>query len=501
MSVLAAGFWFLSLAEGLVSPALSRLRIWKSGLFDPMSDTIDLSLVSRHPYRELLKLSGPLILSMSGLTLMQLIDSLMLSWYSPEALGASGAAGIANYGLMCLFLGAGGYASTLVAHYMGAGDLRKVGASVWQSIYFSLASGFVVFFCAYAAKPLFAAVDHTQGIQEMEVTFFKISCWGGWASLFAGSLSTFFSGRGDTRTLMIAQITGFVMNLVLDYLLIFGNFGFQRMGVAGAAIATVSAQALIATILGVLFLGKSTYRKVYQTWDLRRFDLPLSFRLIKFGLPTGFRMTIEMLSWIIFVFFVGRIGSDELASSTIAWRINGLAFFPIIGLAQACGILVGNAQGKKLPGLTLQLCNRAMVVAELWMFLWIAVFMLFPHQLYGIFKTGDFVSGGSFGRIADLGVVLLRFVAIYCILDSCNIVYLTVLQCAGDTRWTFIATLIVYGIFIAGLWAADFFHAGLYQEWLIATVFIMILALVWVARFYQGAWKEIRVIREDDQLA
>ena len=456
-----------------------------------------LELVQQHPYRELIKLSGPLILSMSGLMLMQFIDALMLSWYSPKALAAVGAAGIAQYGFMCVFLGCAGYAYTIVAHYMGAGNEAGTGKAVWQSVHLSTISGIIVAAGAFGARPFFDLVGHDPEVRRMEVTFFAICCIGGVLPLWANALSTFFTGRGATRTVMIVQIIGLVINGVLDYLLIFGKFGLPRLGVAGAAIATTAAQGCVALMFAAMFMGKRAHRRCCGAFAGWKPDRALMMRLLRFGLPSGFRMAVEVLSWTLFVFFVGRIGPDELASSTIAWRLNGFAFFPVIGLAQAAGIIVGTAQGRGLPAVSVDITGKAMVISEVWMLLWVALFLLIPAPLYALFAAFDPNQAAGFGRIAAMGAVLLRFVAAYCLLDACNIVFVTALQSAGDTRWTFCMTLLLYGLFAGALTVADVLKWGLYPEWIIATVFVMGLALVWVYRFYKGKWKGIRVVEEE----
>jgi MATE family multidrug resistance protein len=94
-------------------------------------------------------------------------------------------------------------------------------------------------------------------------------------------------------------------------------------------------------------------------------------------------------------------------------------------------------------------------------------------------------------------VILLRYVATYCILDTLNMVVAGALIAAGDTRWTLGASVVLHGVFLAALLVADRAHLGLHAEWTIATVFVMVIALVWLVRFRGGAWRTIRVIGDD----
>jgi MATE family multidrug resistance protein len=448
---------------------------------------------STQSYGYILKLAMPLVLTMSSQMLMQFVDALFLSWYSVDAVAAVIPAGMAYWFIACGFNGTAGYASTFVAHYIGARKLSNVAPIVWQGIYFALLSGAIVAAASFTATPLFRAIGHTPAIQIMEAQFFRITCLGAPLGLLAAALTGFFAGREDTKTIFYVQALGALTNILLDYVLIFGNWGFPRLGVVGAAIATVSAQGAIFLTFAIVFL-KRQYRREFLTWRGRGIDSRLFIRLIRFGAPTGFRFAIEMLAWTAFLLFIGRIGVIELTSTNIAWRINGLAFFPIIGLAQAVGILVGNAQGKSRPDISSRLTYRGLILAEVWMAAVGVVLVVFPRELYGLFYKEGAMSLSEFSQVSGFGVVLLRMVAVYSLLDSFNIIFLASLQSAGDTRWTLIAAIVAHIVFIAALVWADIVKAGLMVEWVLATVFVILQGLLWLARFRSGKWREIKVI-------
>lgn len=438
---------------------------------------------------EILVLSGPLILSMTGLTLMQFIDALFLSWYSADAIAAVVPAGMASWLLISVFQGTVMYGSTFVAHYIGAGQSHRAASAIWQCVYIALISGCLVFSAGFFSTQLFALVGHSASVQPLEAIYFKILSWGGFLFLLGSAWSGYFSGKGDTRLLMIAQMIGFVVNAILDWILIFGKLGFPELGVTGAAIATVAAQGFTTALLAIKFLQDGD--KVYSPWRERKFIFTLFKRIIRFGFPSGLRFGFEALAWTSFILIIGRIGTTELAASNIAFRINGFAFFPIIGLGQAVNILIGQSQGRQLPALSRKITHTGIIISEFWMILASLIFILFPKELYMLFE-GNTGSGNH--EIVETGILLLKFVALYSLLDACNIIYSGALQAAGDTRWTMIVSLIGHTIFLALLIAADQFKWGLWAEWGIATVFVMTIAFVWVLRFHSKKWESIKVI-------
>ena len=441
-------------------------------------------------WRRILVLAGPLILSMTANMVMQFIDGLFLARYSAEAVAAIGPAGMASFCMGSLVSGAVGYTCVLTAQYYGAKQWTRIGSAVWQGLRLSAVAGLFSAGLGLLGRPVFAWIGHAPLVQSYEAQYFAIISSGMVASFVGTALSGFFTGRGKMLTVMNIQFGSVVLNTVLAYGLVFGKLGLPEWGVAGAAVATVSAQLLSAVAFVVAFLSKGN-RVAFHTWQGRRWDGEMMARLLRFGLPNGFRFFTEIAGWSCFLVFVGRIGTTELAATSIAWRINGVAFFPIVGLSEAVRVFVGQAQGRNDPDYSAHVTWQGMLLAEIWMVGTAALFLLFPRQWYAFFLG----TGPSAAAVTQLGVVLLRYVAAYCLLDAVNILVCGALVAAGDTRWTLWASVTAYSLFTATLFAADRWRLGLHTEWWIATVFVMVLAGVWLLRFFSGRWKHIRVIQ------
>ena len=438
----------------------------------------------------ILQLAFPLIFINVGIMIMQFIDALFLAWYSPEAIAAVVPAGMASFLLVSACIGTAGYTGTFVAHYMGSGQQEQMHHALWQGIYVALASSVIVAAIGFFARPLMSLAGHAPAVIELEAQFFEIMCWGSVFGIVSSALSGYYSGQSRTRILMATQLCGIAINIVLDYVLIFGHWGFPRMGIRGAAIATIAGQLATCLLLCVVYIIG-----IDKTVVLKRivaFNQSMMLRLLKFGLPSGIRFAFEMLAWTLFLFIVGRIGTQEQAASNIVFRINGFAFFPIIGIAQAVAIMVGQAQGSRDSRLSFRITVTGMVLAESWMVLAAIAFFVVPNVLLNMFTGNSDVATSMV--MTHIGVVLLRFVAIYCLLDAFNIVMVSVLQAAGDTRFTMIVSIVAHGVLLSALFIVDHFHGGLYVEWLIATVFVVVTALIWLWRFSRGAWRTMEVV-------
>jgi MATE family multidrug resistance protein len=452
--------------------------------------------INKQPlWLKIISLATPLILSMTGVVVMQFIDALFLAWYSADAIGAIVPASMGSYLIISPFQATAGFTSTLVAHYIGAGKPQRVFAVTWQGIYCAIICGIIVSGVGFFSNPIFEWVGHDPSVRPLEENFFAIMCWGALPAITGSAISGFFIGRGKTKILMIIQLSGILVNALLDYILIFGKLGLPALGITGAALATIAAQLFVMVYLMIVFLRTNLMHDGYP-WKERYFKKELFYRLIRYGFPSGLRFGFEMLAWTGFIFIVGRIGINELAATNIAFRINGFAFFPVIGIGQAVAILVGQAQGKRDIKQAIRVTYTGFFVSELWMILAALIFIFFPGQLFGLFGGEGY---SNFEGIIKVGSTLLKLVAVYCLLDAGNIIFVSALQAAGDTKWTMYLSLIAHGLFLSALLFADHFALGIWTEWIIATVFVMGVAVLWFSRFRSDAWHSIRVIEKSTE--
>lgn len=444
-------------------------------------------------YRHIFSTAWPLVLSQMALMLLQLIDGLLLSWYSRDAIAAVAPAGLAFYALSALFIGMTSYTSTFVAQYVGARRPHRVGAVVWQGIYIALAAGLALAISGWWLSRVFLHLKHEPQIAELEMVYLRILCFGAPFTLLSCAITGFFTGRGNNIIVAAAQAAGLIANAVLDYLFIFGKFGCPEMGMAGAAWATVAAQAITFIILAVVYFAPA-HRREFFTWRDWPLDIPLMRRLVAYGAPAGFRFLVEVGAWTMFTIFATRIGPDEAAATSIVLRLNGLAFFPILGLSIAIAMLVGQAQGAAQPDLAARCVWRGLAMGELWMIFAGAIFVLFPAALIGFFHDPATVPAEQFTPVLNIGVNLMYLVAIYCLVDAANGVLLSSLQGAGDTRWTLIMSAILHAFFLAGLVTLDHFGMNIYFIWGFGTLLVFAYALLWLLRFRNGKWRHMRVI-------
>jgi len=446
-------------------------------------------------YKQVILLAIPLILSTTSLAIQQFVDRMFLAWYSAEAIAATMPAGILNFTIINLFIGTAGYVGTFVAQYWGASHHRQIGPILWQGFYVAIIATIVHMALIPLAVPFFGLVGHSPEVQRLEIIYFQIICLGAGPAVAIAAIAGFFTGQGKTKIVMIVSVMGNIINVVLNYLLIFGHLGLPRLGVKGAAIATVISNigAFVVFLALIFSPGHEAKYRILSGW---RPNFRLFTRLLRFGLPNGLQYFVIYMSVSVFILLVGRLGTIKLAATNIAFNINMLAFMPMMGFGMAVMILVGQYQGKGRPDLSEKSVYSGFHLTYIYMMGIAATYVLFPGFFLWPFSVK--ADPESFTSIKEIATVLLRFIAVYSLFDTMNIICSSGIKGAGDTRFVMLMTFFfsLLGLAIPTYLVLNVFNLGLYAAWTVITVYIVLLSFAFLARFLSGKWKTMRVIEK-----
>jgi len=441
--------------------------------------------------KELLRLAIPFILSSSFMTLQITIDRALLSQASSESVAAAVPAGAIYWTIFFLLQNTANYATAFVAQYIGAGRPERVGPVIWQSLYFSIATGMLFLALRPLAGPMMRLGGHHPAVQELEVTYFQCLCFAALPALIVASANSFFAGRGASWTVLLIDAVGMGVNAVLAYGWISGHWGLPALGIAGAGWATVIGSS-VSAILSLALLLRPRYRKEFATMTGWRFDADLFRRLMRFGVPSGVQWMLDILAFTVFIFLVGRLGEIQLAATNIAFTINMVAVLPMLGMGQGVSVLVGQRLSQDRPEVAERSTWTGFQLAWLFMGAIAMLFLLIPDAFLFFFRNDSDPAGAE---VAQLVPFLLRFVALYSLFDSMNIIFSFALRGAGDTRFvTMVALALAWPIMVFPTWAAWYFGWGLYFPWAFASAYVIALGFTFLLRFRAGKWRSMRVI-------
>jgi multidrug resistance protein, MATE family len=442
---------------------------------------------------EVLAIAYPLILSQMSFTVQVFVDRLFLTWYSAEAVAGAVTGLFVSWSAVGLCIGTGEYLTAFVAQYYGARRFPRIGAAVWQGIYFSLLTGTLIAALSPFAGALFEQTGHAPVLRQYETTYSRLLLLGSGPIILMATLSSFFAGRGRTLPVLAVNVGATVVNAVLDYLLIFGHHGFPRWGVSGAAIATIVSQVFGSAAYLVLIL-RPEHRREFATLASWRLEPALLWRLLRYGVPAGLQFSIEIGAFAIFMVVIGRLGTAPLAASGIAFNLNMIVFMPLLGIGLAVSSLVGRYLGAEQPDTAERSAYSAFRIGLVYLGACSALYVLAPRLLLAPYAAG--ADPASFAEVGRLTVVLLRFVAFYSLFDMMSVLFAAALKGAGDTTYPLLATLVLsWAIMVVPSYVlCVYLGAGVYTAWTTAAAYCLGVGLLMFRRFRGGRWRSVRVI-------
>jgi MATE family multidrug resistance protein len=443
--------------------------------------------------RELLIIALPMIISTACDGVMTFTDRLFLARIAPEQMNAAMGGGVALQMLMFFFVGLTGYSTALVAQYFGAGEKHNSTRAAFQAILVTLFAWPVVL----AAKPLLIDFFYLMRLPESQIPFqinyLNILVWGGLFSMLRYTLGCYFTGIGKTQIVMTATLVAMVVNVVLDYVLIFGKFGFPAMEIEGAAIATMSGWFCAVVILVSAYLGPVN-RKVFAVMRSFRFNFVIMKKLIYYGSPAGFEMFLNFLAFSFMVALFQSEGDVVATATTIMFNWDLVSFIPLLGIEIAVTSLVGRYMGAGQPDIAQKSALSAIKTGMFYSVIILALFILVPGWLVHVFRPE--MSDSVFTEAVPIAVSMIKIAALYVLAEAVMVAVVGALRGAGDTYFTMIASVTAHWSFVPLLYLGlKVFDLSVALSWFLLVVFFLLFCVALVVRFRQGKWKNISVIR------
>jgi MATE family multidrug resistance protein len=408
--------------------------------------------------RALVRLALPIVASQLGLIAMQTTDVIMLAQLGPSYM-AAGSLGFAVYFNVWLFcLGVLIASTSLVAQAYGARDFRGVRRSVRQAFWVALTLAVPAMVLIWNGHHLLLWAGRGAAVAEEARIYLHAIVWGIPFSFGFLVMRYFVSALSRPKIVMVALIGGALLNVLLDYLLIFGKFGFPAMGVAGAAWATAAIQVGLFLVLLGYVLRDRQFRRFHVFARFCTPDWQRYREVWRVGLPVGFTVVAESGLFLAAQMMMLRIGTLEVAAHALALQTVAVAFMIPLGVGQAGQVRVGqhlgagNDAGVRRAGwlaLALGCGFMACTAGGLW---------LAPEAVVGlVLNRADPVDAPVF----ELAVGFLMIAALFQIFDGAQAVMASALRGLCDTAWPMALALGGYwGIGFVAAWLLAF-EAGL----------------------------------------
>lgn len=428
----------------------------------------------RAPLRTLIALALPMVLARASQSVITFADAIQVKHLGDRAIAAVSTGGLNAMAFVILPMGAAFIVQSFVAQLAGRGDLESTPRFAWYGLALALAAGVV----AALAIPLVPTVlgwsSYSPQLQDEMGSYMMIRMTSVAAAVGIEALGGWFGGLGNTWMQMVAGGITMVGAIFFNWLLI------PSMGTDGAALASTIATWLGFAFLLVALLVRSGRPRGLHWRELRR--------VVKFGLPNGLNWFLEFAAFQLFVNVVmASLGDATVAALNVVIAVNSVAFMPAFGLSSAGAILAGNAIGANDKDSVWPQMKLTLICCWVWMGGIGAIELLFPHQVMGLFGTGELVA---------IGVPLLMISAAWQFFDAVGLTVGETLRAAGDTTWTAIARLsLAWTVFAPSAYLVARYTRGGAEgamACLVAYLALLAAALAW--RFRTQRWRSIHLI-------
>ncbi len=408
-----------------------------------------------------IKLSVPVILGMLGHTFVQFADNIMVGQLGTAELAAVSLGNSFVFIAMSLGIGFSTAITPLVAEADGASNRGDAKSALKHGLVLCTILGVSLFGIILLAKPLMYLMKQPIEVVELAMPYLDLVAFSLVPLIIFQAFKQFSEGLSQTRYPMYATIIANVVNIILNYLLIFGSFGFPEMGIVGAAIGTLISRVIMVIYIWLLLKSKDKFQPYVTGFNFRKIEKVVVNKIIALGFPSALQMFFEVAIFTAAIWLSGVLGKNPQAANQIALNLSSMTFMFGMGLGVAAMIRVGNQKGLKCFGELRRIAQSIFFLTFLLEIVFALLFLLgrnwFPTIYLDLDDALNLVDNTA---VIALAAQLLFVAAFFQISDGVQVVVLGALRGLQDVKIPTLITFIAY-------WLIGFpvsYYTGLHTE-------------------------------------
>lgn len=388
----------------------------------------------------MLRLAAPLALTELGWLAMAFVDTVMVGRL-PDSATAIGAVSLGS----TLFYTIGIFGSgimlgmdTLVAQAYGAGRLEECHKTMWNSLYLACAIAPVLMLSMLAFPAVFPHMGLSPDLVAETVPFLKALVWSTLPLSLYFALRRYLQSMHIVKPVVFTLISANLVNLLGNWALVYGHFGFPAYGVAGSGWSTCISRAYMVAVLAVAAVYYDRKRSSGLWSASRRLELERIRQLFRLGLPAAVQLLLEIGAFSFATFLIGKLGAIQLAGHQIALNVASFTYMVPLGICSAAAVRVGHAMGARDAHAAARAGWMALFFGALFMSCSGLVLFFFARPIARVYTPDrDVVSAGA---------TLLLVAAVFQLFDGLQVVATGALRGAGNTRIAMLANLVGYWV-------------------------------------------------------
>lgn len=446
-------------------------------------------MTNKEYIKRTISMAWPSVLESFFIAVAALIDTLMVSSLGANAIAAIGLTTQPKFIAFSLFFAINVSVSALVARRKGEGDKKKANQTLVTAMILSLVLVAIIStLMVYFTPQIIRIAGSSKETHQMGVTYLKVIMSGMVFSIISMTINAAQRGSGNTKIAFTTNVVSSIVNIIFNYLLIGGNFGFPALGVKGAAIATVLGT-VVASIMSIisLFRKQSYVSFALIVKEKLKFSRDITRHITNLGINIFLENLAARVGFLITALTAARLGTDQFAAHNVGMNILSLSFAFGDGMQVAAVALTGNALGAGKKDVAIKYGNICQDIGLIISAIISVILIIFRKSIFRLFFDDK--------NIIDMGSTITYFMIIIVLLQISQVIYGGCLRAAGDVKYTLLVSLLSISI-IRSASTLVFVHV---LEWGIAGIWAGVLSdqiarfVLLRNRFKKGKWVDLKI--------
>ena len=401
------------------------------------------------------------MLGMLGHTFVAFADNVMVGQLGTAELAAVSLGNSFVFIAMSLGIGFSTAITPLVAEADSANNISQGKNAFKHGLILCTLLSVILFLIILLLKPLMYYMDQPKEVVELAIPYLNYVAFSLIPLIIFQALKQFSDGLSNTKYPMYATILANVINIVLNYLLIFGSFGFPKLGIVGAAIGTLFSRIIMVYFLWMIFKSKDKFRPYITNFNFKKIEQKISAKLFNLGFPSALQMFFEVGIFTAAIWLSGVLGKNPQAANQIALNLSSMTFMVGIGLSVAAMVRVGNQKGLNDFISLRRIAFSIFFLTFIIEIIFASFFLIFRDWLPTLYIDGDtLVNINDNKEVVLIASKLLLVAAFFQIFDGLQVAILGALRGLQDVKIPAFITFISY-------WIVGFpvsYYLGLYTS-------------------------------------
>lgn len=439
-------------------------------------------------YRDIIKLATPILLGGVAQNSIAFADTAMLARYGEVELAAVGP--VSMYYLMIFMAGFAYTKGTqiLTARRLGEQDLPAIGSIFSNSMVVLLALGITMFaILRFGSEHTMSFFFKDPLLMAAAVEYLEIRAYGIIFSFIGSVYLSFYMGLGTMQVLVYAMLIMSSVNIGLNYVFIFGAFGLPAMGIKGAALASNVAEVLVTTIMTFYMLRNKLHVK-YNVFRRRILSWNVVGTLTSISLPIVALTIVGLLGWMVFMYYVEKMGAFETQVSNIAKSLYMFFGLPAWAFSAAAGTIISNLMGRKLYPRVIEAMKNIVVLSFITTFILSLPLLFFPGFIV------EYVIDPELPALIPASVPVIHITVVALLIYSVSTVMFHGIVSTGSVKVSLLIEVITVAIYLAFIvWIFSLENATVALVWTSEIFYWLVLLLIAFLYFRSGHWKKTKI--------